>query len=43
MIRLKALGAVLLLVEFFLSMPSLVWAAQGVIYKGPDAAGVFAI
>ena len=40
MIRLKALGAVLLLVEFFLSMPSFVWAAaQGVIYKGPDAAG----
>ena len=41
MVRFKALGAMLSLVEFFLSMTSFVWAAQGVIYKAPDAAGVY--
>jgi len=41
MIRLKALGAMLFLAEFFLSMTSFVWAVEGVIYKGPDAAGVY--
>jgi hypothetical protein len=41
MVRLKALGAMLFLAEFFLSMTSFVWAVEGVIYKGPDAAGVY--
>ncbi len=39
MVRLRALGALLCLVEIFLSMASSVEAAQGVIYKAPDAAG----
>ena len=41
MVRLKALGALLCLVEIFLSMTPSLWAAQGVIYKAPDAAGVY--
>jgi hypothetical protein len=41
MIRLKALGTMLCFVEIFLSMTSSVGAAQGVIYKAPDAAGVY--
>jgi len=41
MVRLKALGAMLFLAEFFLSITSFAWAAQGVIYKVADAGGVY--
>jgi hypothetical protein len=41
MVRLKALGATLLVVETFLSISSFLWAAEGIISKVPNSAGTY--
>jgi hypothetical protein len=41
MVPLKALGAMMFLVEMFLSISQVSWAAEGIVYKSSDSAGTY--